>query len=700
METFLKIIFIILILFSFSLSDLELKRRIKRSKHEESNDGNCLDDDDFWKACKGCTKICNTAEEFSRHVSHAKKCKEHYGPTFKKWKNDREKRAKSDQNKQQYEEHKDQRKEYYEEHKEQRKEYYEEHKEQRKEYYEKNKEKILDQQSKYQAKQKVYIRNRQKFYNFKLKNDEFGKRFIKFKEETKDGPVFVCNCCRRTLFKKSVQILERISDLELRKSIEEQDFSKNDRRKRKKKWYIENFLEQAGKDLVAKATANTVNNESQVATFCHSCMANLKKRKVPKISISNGMELDEVPEELADATDLEQQLFARMLVFLKIFPLPKNRMKGQVGKMINVPLEESDISNTLKTLPRGLDESALVPLRLKKMKKLKNAYAEAFVRPAVCIKAVQKLKSLKNPHYKDVEISSNFMENKNVGEDSGNPKDQESEDEESGNEDVEILSSVKEHQSDQQENTCLIREDLASLVVENTSKETKNVRKRGKVISISPGENKIPDFFLADKHFDTKAFPCLHPTGKFGLNFPRAQKISPQKYFEQRILNENGMFAKCFPYLFMASQFVERDKLQKEINVSGIKGALGSDSKIRQLSDSFSVFKNISGSPKFWQVKRQELTAKVQQLGVFHVFFTLSCAEMRWAEVYLSILQILGIENLEIRYGRNGDWNGTENDILVNGLPFWDYLASRKDTNNQLLMNYIGKHSQTMGTDF
>ena len=676
METFLKIIFIILILFSFSLSDLELKRRIKRSKHEESNDGNCLDDDDFWKACKGCTKICNTAEEFSRHVSHAKKCKEHYGPTFKKWKNDREKRAKSDQNKQQYEEHK-------QKISDQRKEYYEEHKEQRKEYYEKNKEKILDQQSKYQAKQKVYIRNRQKFYNFKLKNDEFGKRFIKFKEETKDGPVFVCNCCRRTLFKKSVQILESISD-----------------GKQKKKGNIQNFLEQAGKDLVAKATANTVNNESQVATFCHSCMANLKKRKVPKISISNGMELDEVPEELADATDLEQQLFARMLVFLKIFPLPKNRMKGQVGKMINVPLEESDISNTLKTLPRGLDESALVPLRLKKMKKLKNAYAEAFVRPAVCIKAVQKLKSLKNPHYKDVEISSNFMENKNVGEDSGNPKDQESEDEESGNEDVEILSSVKEHQSDQQENTCLIREDLASLVVENTSKETKNVRKRGKVISISPGENKIPDFFLADKHFDTKAFPCLHPTGKFGLNFPRNQKISPQKYFEQRILNENGMFAKCFPYLFMASQFVERDKLQKEINVSGIKGALGADSKIRQLSDSFSVFKNISGSPKFWQVKRQELTAKVQQLGVFHVFFTLSCAEMRWAEVYLSILQILGIENLEIRYGRNGDWNGTENDILVNGLPFWDYLASRKDTNNQLLMNYIGKHSQTMGTDF
>ena len=161
-------------------------------------------------------------------------------------------------------------------------------------------------------------------------------------------------------------------------------------------------------------------------------------------------------------------------------------------------------------------------------------------------------------------------------------------------------------------------------------------------------------------------------------------------YFTHRLLNENTMFAKNIPYLFMAHQFVEREMLQKQINVSGYKGRLGEDSKIRQLSDAFSVFQKIKGSPKFWQTKRNELTAKVQQLGPFHIFFTLSCAEKRWAEVYLTVLRELGIENLEIIHGRNGDWNGTDNDILINGKPLWEYIKSRKDnTSNELLTNYI-----------
>ena len=194
---------------------------------------------------------------------------------------------------------------------------------------------------------------------------------------------------------------------------------------------------------------------------------------------------------------------------------------------------------------------------------------------------------------------------------------------------------------------------------------------------------------MKDKDFDVKGFPCLHPTGRFGLNYDRDQKITAQMYFTQRILHENQMFAKCIPYLFMAHQYVEREMLQKQINVSGLKGTLGSNSTIRQLTDPFSVFQKIKGSPKFWQMKRNELTAKIQQLGPFHVFFTLSCAEMRWAEVYLAVLRYMGIETLEVIHGRNGEWNGTDNDILVNGKPLWEYLMSRKESKNELLMNYI-----------
>ena len=38
------------------------------------------------------------------------------------------------------------------------------------------------------------------------------------------------------------------------------------------------------------------------------------------------------------------------------------------------------------------------------------------------------------------------------------------------------------------------------------------------------------------------------------------------------------------------------------------------------------------------------MIAKVKQLGPFHIFFTLSCAELRWFEVWHSILKRKGYD--------------------------------------------------------
>ena len=253
------------------------------------------------------------------------------------------------------------------------------------------------------------------------------------------------------------------------------------------------MIEKCGEEIISIATKNAVNADSQSAIFCHTCSTNLKKKKCPKLSIANGMELDEIPEELMKATDLEQQLFARMLVFTKIVQLPKNRMKGLQGKMINVPLEQCDISNSIQALPRSIDESAVVALQLKKKKEFKSAYAEAFIRPSVCIKAVEKLKELNNPHYINVEIDQKFMERKK-DTDSKEESESEDDDKKSYNDqvDVDMLNSVKKFQADREENTCLVREDLEAIIVENQTEKTIH-KKRGKhsVISIQPGENKV-----------------------------------------------------------------------------------------------------------------------------------------------------------------------------------------------------------------
>ena len=113
----------------------------------------------------------------------------------------------------------------------------------------------------------------------------------------------------------------------------------------------------------------------------------------------------------------------------------------------------------------------------------------------------------------------------------------------------------------------------------------------------------------------------------------------------------------------MALNYIERSMLENQANVCTQRGSVNSDGKIKKFGDAFSVFVKIKGSTKYWQQAKNELIAKVQQLGPFHVFFTLSCAEMRWPEVFVSVLKKL---KHRVVYGLNGaPWTGRDDDIYV-----------------------------------
>ena len=139
----------------------------------------------------------------------------------------------------------------------------------------------------------------------------------------------------------------------------------------------------------------------------------IRKSKIPKIHFSNGLELEVVPEELK-LKDLEQQLIARSLLFMKVKKLPTTRMKAMVDKVISVPIEEDVVSKTISALPRHPDDAKIVAVQLKRKLQMKNSHLQEYIRPAKCIKAVLKLKELGNPFYKDVTINENFMEREKV----------------------------------------------------------------------------------------------------------------------------------------------------------------------------------------------------------------------------------------------------------------------------------------------
>ena len=372
--------------------------------------------------------------------------------------------------------------------------------------------------------------------------------------------------------------------------------------------------------------------------LCHTCFASFNKNKLPSINTNNGLELDIVPEELSCISALEQQLIALNLLFMTIKKLPTSRMSAVVKEVICVPIESSDVAKNVSQLPRHPSNAEIIAVKLKKKLEYKSAYLEEFIRPKTVITAVEKLKECGNKYYQNINVDKDFMNNNLDGEEKeGNVEkdamqddilDSISDESEDENEDP-----VKRHQSKQSCETCLTPMNLEAKVVSNTTSQTisKATGEGRNSFEIAPGENKIPTNRLRQIDGDVKAFPKHYPSGKYGINYPRKYKLTNQMFFNQRLLNADERFSKDNLYVFMASTFIEQEQLEKQINISGMRGSSkpGADGEtVVKLQDLFSVFKSIKGTPKYWQTAKYELIAKVKQLGPFHLFFTFSCGEM------------------------------------------------------------------------
>ena len=109
----------------------------------------------------------------------------------------------------------------------------------------------------------------------------------------------------------------------------------------------------------------------------------------------------------------------------------------------------------------------------------------------------------------------------------------------------------------------------------------------------------------------------------------------------------------------------------------GSTKTLATGQKQVQLKDPYSIFADIKGTPKYWQKAKNELTAKIAQLGSFHIFYTFSCAEMRWSEVFLTLLKRKGYK---VEYPSIKDWNGNDAEILIEDptskiqYPLWQFV--------------------------
>ena len=212
---------------------------------------------------------------------------------------------------------------------------------------------------------------------------------------------------------------------------------------------------------------------------------------------------------------------------------------------------------------------------------------------------------------------------------------------------------IRKYQIDYDESVCLTEKFPEAFSNENNQ------------ISVAPGEGSIPQSILTMKNWDSLSFPMKHPTGEFDLHFKRDVKLYDQYYFVQRLRNKNSQYSRDTAYLFAAAQYLEKKQFQRNINISYMRGKKSSNKEgatSYKLEDGFNVFDNTSNTPKYWQVAKYEMIAKLENLGPFPFFFTLSCADLRWSENFTTLLREKGVNVVyEINGLQENTWVVKEN---------------------------------------
>ena len=101
--------------------------------------------------------------------------------------------------------------------------------------------------------------------------------------------------------------------------------------------------------------------------MCFTCKRYLERNSMPPMCNQNNLQLvnrNSHPELYL--SELEQQLVARNILFQKLILLPKSRMNAMKDKIVSVPINPSDVLETLTKLPRTPTDARLAVVQLKR----------------------------------------------------------------------------------------------------------------------------------------------------------------------------------------------------------------------------------------------------------------------------------------------------------------------------------------------
>jgi len=209
------------------------------------------------------------------------------------------------------------------------------------------------------------------------KQSAMDKAVENFLNSCDDMPCFVCTCCHRVLFGKSV-------------------------RRFKQNLYSDNA--DVKLTLSERFRFRMKNGKEYICNTCHS---SLRMEMMPCQAVANNLEIPDVPQELSVLSHLEMRCISLRIPFMKICALRKGGQGKIDGPCVNVPAKTDQLVD--EVLPRVPEDLQMIMLKLKRRMKYKSHHIFDYIRPVKVMEALMWLKT-NNPFYADVRVDSNWFE--------------------------------------------------------------------------------------------------------------------------------------------------------------------------------------------------------------------------------------------------------------------------------------------------
>ena len=164
------------------------------------------------------------------------------------------------------------------------------------------------------------------YYHKTIMSTSSKRKVSKFKELIKYGPFFICAVRHRCLYRRSVVIFDQ------------------------------------NKHNLEIPPLFCIKSFDSSTYICKTCGKKCQKMEIPSQSVSNKLEVFDLPTEFQSIRKLERVLIAKRVLFKRITGLSRGQVEKITGTICNIPVDDIDIYNLL---PRTADSTGLVIVELK-----------------------------------------------------------------------------------------------------------------------------------------------------------------------------------------------------------------------------------------------------------------------------------------------------------------------------------------------